>query len=59
MFQPFFSTKSRGAGLGLPTARRIVESHGGSLTARPREGGGTVLTVTLPLPLRDAVVPEA
>ncbi len=56
MFQPFFSTKSRGAGLGLPTARRIVESHGGSLTARPREGGGTVLTVTLPL--RDAVVPE-
>ena len=56
-FQPFFSTKSRGAGLGLPTARRIVESHGGSLTARPREGGGTVLTVTLPL--READGPEA
>ena len=49
MFQPFFSTKSRGAGLGLPTARRIVESHGGTLVARPRDGGGTVLTVTLPL----------
>ena len=49
MFKPFFSTKSRGAGLGLPTARRIVESHGGSLTARPRDGGGTVLTVKLPL----------
>ena len=49
MFEPFFSTKSRGAGLGLPTARRIVESHGGSLTARPRDGGGTVLTVLLPL----------
>ena len=57
MFQPFFSTKSRGAGLGLPTARRIVESHGGSLTARPRDGGGTVLTVTLPL--RRAVGSEA
>ena len=56
MFQPFFSTKSRGAGLGLPTARRIVESHGGSLTARPRDGGGTVLTVTLPL--RKANIPE-
>jgi len=41
MFQPFFSTKSRGAGLGLPTARRIVESHGGTLVARPRDGGGT------------------
>ncbi|MCY3730302.1 MAG: ATP-binding protein, partial [Rhodospirillaceae bacterium] len=49
--------KSRGAGLGLPTARRIVESHGGSLTARPRDGGGTVLTVTLPL--RQAVGYEA
>ena len=49
IFEPFFSTKSRGAGLGLPTARRIVESHGGSLTARPRDGGGTVLVVTLPL----------
>ncbi len=57
MFQPFFSTKSRGAGLGLPTARRIVESHGGSLTARPRDGGGTVLTVKLPL--RQAVSSEA
>ena len=57
MFQPFFSTKSRGAGLGLPTARRIVESHGGSLAARARDGGGTVLTVTLPL--RKAVGPAA
>ena len=57
VFQPFFSSKSRGAGLGLPTARRIVESHGGSLTARSRDGGGTVLTVTLPL--RAALAPEA
>ena len=57
VFQPFFSSKSRGAGLGLPTARRIVESHGGSLTARSRDGGGAVLTVTLPL--RAALAPEA
>ena len=57
VFQPFFSSKSRGAGLGLPTARRIVESHGGALTARPRDGGGTLLTVTLPL--REAVHLEA
>ena len=49
MFEPFFSTKSRGAGLGLSTARRLIEAHGGSLTARPRDGGGTVLTVTLPM----------
>ncbi|MCY4637939.1 MAG: PAS domain-containing protein [Acidobacteria bacterium] len=57
VFQPFFSSKSRGAGLGLPTARRIVEAHGGSLTARSRDGGGAVLTVTLPL--RAAVDLEA
>ena len=57
VFQPFFSSKSRGAGLGLPTARRIVESHDGALTARPRDGGGTLLTVTLPL--REAVHLEA
>ena len=57
VFQPFFTTKSRGAGLGLATARRIVESHGGSLTARPRDGGGTALTVVLPL--RPVVTSEA
>ncbi len=49
MFQPFFTTKGRGAGLGLPIARRIVEAHGGALTARPREGGGAVITLMLPM----------
>lgn len=48
MFQPFFTTKRQGTGLGLPTARRIVTAHGGSLEARPRPGGGLVMTVTLP-----------
>ena len=57
VFQPFFSTKSRGAGLGLSTSRRIVEAHGGSLTTRPRDGGGTTLAVTLPR--RSTVRPEA
>lgn len=48
MFQPFFTTKRQGTGLGLPTARRIVTAHGGSMEARPRPGGGLVMTVTLP-----------
>lgn len=48
MFEPFFTTKARGAGLGLATARRIVEAHGGTLTARPRGGGGVKVAMTLP-----------
>jgi signal transduction histidine kinase len=49
MFEPFFTTKHRGSGLGLPTARRIVELHGGELEADSAPGGGTVITVRLPL----------
>ena len=49
MFEPFFTTKHRGSGLGLPTARRIVEAHCGELTARARTEGGTVLLVSLPM----------
>ena len=38
-----------GSGLGLPIARKLVEAHGGTLTARSRPGEGTVMTVRLPL----------
>jgi signal transduction histidine kinase len=48
LFDPFFSTKSTGTGLGLNVARRVVESHGGSLTAANRAGGGACFTVSLP-----------
>ena len=48
MFEPFFTTKHRGSGLGLPTARRIVEAHGGRLVGRPRPGGGAIMVVSLP-----------
>jgi signal transduction histidine kinase len=50
MFEPFFTTKHRGSGLGLPTARRIVEAHGGELTANNRPQGGAALAVRLPIP---------
>jgi PAS domain S-box-containing protein len=50
VFEPFFTTKHRGTGLGLPTARRIVERHGGSLQVTSAPGGGTLVLVSLPLP---------
>ena len=48
VFEPFFTTKHRGTGLGLPTARRIVEAHGGELTLANAPNGGTAARVTLP-----------
>ncbi len=49
IFEPFFSTRPDGTGLGLPIARRIAEAHGGSLTLTSRAEGGTSAEVRLPL----------
>jgi two-component system, LuxR family, sensor kinase FixL len=48
IFMPFFTTKSRGSGLGLPTAKRLVEAHRGSIDIRCPSDGGTVVVVELP-----------
>jgi signal transduction histidine kinase len=48
IFQPYYSTKRGGTGLGLPTSRRIVEEHGGHVTAHSEPGQGTDFTLTLP-----------
>lgn len=53
VLEPFFTTKARGGGLGLPIAKRTAELHGGSLTVDCPAEGGTL--VTLELPLRPAV----
>ncbi len=49
VFEPFVSTKGEGMGLGLAVVREIVEGHGGTVDLQPRDGGGTVATVTLPV----------
>jgi PAS domain S-box-containing protein len=48
LFEPFFTTRHRGTGLGLVTARRILDAHGGSVDLECPPGGGTVAIVTLP-----------
>jgi signal transduction histidine kinase len=48
LFDPFFSTKQTGTGLGLPIAARIVERHGGTLLYQTRPGHGTTFGVVLP-----------
>jgi two-component system, NtrC family, nitrogen regulation sensor histidine kinase NtrY len=45
---PFFSTKPSGSGLGLPLCREIVEAHGGTLSIRPRGGGGISVVCLIP-----------
>jgi signal transduction histidine kinase len=48
VFKPFFSTKKGGSGLGLPTARRILEAHGGRIAVQSEPGRGTKFTIFLP-----------
>jgi two-component system, LuxR family, sensor kinase FixL len=48
IFTPFFTTKARGTGLGLPTAKRIIEAHSGSIAIECPPGGGTAVTIDLP-----------
>ncbi|MGV9778151.1 sensor histidine kinase [Streptosporangium sp. NPDC003464] len=54
LFEPFRRlgadrlVTAKGAGLGLSIARSVAQAHGGEVTARPRDGGGLTVTVTLP-----------
>jgi two-component system sensor histidine kinase HydH len=47
VFEPFYTRRAKGTGLGLVIARKIVEGHGGTLSAKRRAGGGAVFRVTV------------
>jgi PAS domain S-box-containing protein len=49
IFTPFFTTKSRGSGLGLPTAKRLIEAHNGQIAIDCPPTGGTSVVIRLPL----------
>jgi signal transduction histidine kinase len=60
IFQPFFTTKAKGTGLGLPITQRIVREHGGQIQVKSTPGNGTRFTLTFPISdqLAPSVIPE-
>lgn len=52
LFEPFYTTKRDGLGMGLPISRTIIKAHGGTIWAENHEEGGAVFHFTLPLDLR-------
>lgn len=48
IFEPFHTTKSRGLGLGMPYAQKIIQQHGGEITVASRQGEGTQVRIELP-----------
>lgn len=49
IFQPFFTTRAHGIGLGLPITRRLIEDHHGTIQAQSQAGYGATFTIRLPL----------
>jgi signal transduction histidine kinase len=58
IFEPLFTTKASGVGLGLPTVRTIVEQHGGTIDVESTVDAGTTFVVWLPRLSGDAALPD-
>ena len=49
IFEPFYTTKSSGSGLGMPVSKKIIEKHGGNIQIYTEKGKGTTVTFWLPI----------
>ena len=49
LFEPLFTTKSRGVGLGLAIVKSVIEAHGGTITVKSEVGHGSKFCIVLPL----------
>ena len=52
IFDAFYSTKDGGSGLGLPTAHKVIDAHGGRIDVQSEVGRGTQFTIEFPTPAR-------
>lgn len=48
IFEPFYTTKEQGLGLGMPYAKKIIDQHGGTISLRSQPGEGTTISIALP-----------
>jgi PAS domain S-box-containing protein len=53
IFEPYFTTKATGSGLGLTLVFKIIREHQGEISVKSREGEGTCFTISLPIPQRE------
>jgi signal transduction histidine kinase len=53
IFEPYFTTKESGSGLGLTLVFKIVREHQGEITVKSKEGSGSCFIITLPVPQKE------
>ena len=58
IFEPFYTTRSTGTGLGLAVVRAVILNHGGEIQVNSQPGRGTVFTMTLPVDARNSFLPS-